>query len=155
MHSHIPAPQRRENRLDVFAAPRALGEVIQPDSHNHDVANGEEPECRSLECGEPCQINWHPETGDGNDQCQAEGNKGAPVGGDGEYSQEHEEHQEWERRQEGGKPQLPADRIGHGREGGAGEERGIGENGGKRARHGEQRGATWHSFIVPGRELPL
>ena len=105
----VTAADRIKDGLQIGAASRLLGEVVQPHGRNDDVDDRHEAHRGTLRAGQKGHAEGHLEGEDRDAQGQHQGDDRAPVGGDLEDAHEDEEDDERKKSDDGCQEDIPRD----------------------------------------------
>ena len=105
----VAAADRIKHGLEVRAAPRLFGEVVEPHGRDDDVDDRHEAHRRALRAGQERHADGHLEGKDRDDERGDEGDDRAPVGGDLEDAHEDEEEDEGEEANDGRQENVARD----------------------------------------------
>ena len=105
----VAAADRVKHGLQVGAAPRLFGEVVQPHGRDDDVDDRHEAHRRALRASQERHANGHLEGEDRDDERGDERDDRAPVGGDLEDAHEDEEEDEGQEADDGREENVARD----------------------------------------------
>ena len=105
----VAPPDRVKDGLQVGAAPRLLGQVVQPHRSDDDVDDRHESHRGALRASQQRQVDGHVKGEDRDDERERESDDRAPVGRHLEHAHEDEEDDERKKPHDGGEEDVSRD----------------------------------------------